>query len=129
VPAGPSQGWIGRGSDVTHSHFHQRYRYGRAGGTGGWRRLRAFVSHSSQGLDKWEISLSGDIVVSINQGLDDAAAGIIVPLTTRWRRCATFLAGEAFDQAAELAQALLGCRRSAVPPPRLPSPGACGLLL
>ena len=59
--------------------------------------MRVFVSHSSQDkpavetlaealrargidpwLDKWEIGPNGDIVGSINQGLHDADAGIIV---------------------------------------------------
>ena len=59
--------------------------------------MRVFVSHSSQDkpavealaealrargidpwLDKWEIGLSGDFIASINQGLDEADAGIIV---------------------------------------------------
>jgi hypothetical protein len=59
--------------------------------------MRVFVSHSSQDkpavealaealrargidpwLDKWEIGLSGDFIASINAGLDEADAGIIV---------------------------------------------------
>jgi hypothetical protein len=59
--------------------------------------MRVFVSHSSQDkpavealaeasrargiepwLDKWEIGLSGDFIASINKGLDEADAGIIV---------------------------------------------------
>ncbi|HEY2621347.1 MAG TPA: TIR domain-containing protein, partial [Acetobacteraceae bacterium] len=59
--------------------------------------MRVFVSHSSHDkpavealaealrahgidpwLDKWEIGLSGDFIASINQGLDEADAGIIV---------------------------------------------------
>jgi hypothetical protein len=59
--------------------------------------MRVFVSHSSQDkpavealaealrargiepwLDKWEIGLSGDFIAKINEGLDEADAGIIV---------------------------------------------------